>query len=272
MNRSHYDIEHYDVSYLNIDTQVGFGFRFTPGGWNPLRRAVRAGRFVLPYCHPGFFGIEAECELSAFIAAFGPRIEDPQIHGMAEGAYSGEGFLRGWNFGNQHAVGLMLSREPGLDLPALPGDVLARVWRWNYSLTADRLRLRDRRFVPQIMMLRRDGGAPCTSVVWPTAMPVSLPKVDYVMLGRGNRPDARSFALAPWSEVVEVLAKAGFDTSKDPIEIEYFWAPPEITRWLASVPGVNLDTLEQIQPHEVMDAEIIAAARAAGQIDPSLPR
>jgi hypothetical protein len=41
-----------------------------------LQRTVASAEFEINYNRPSFFGIEAERELSAFIAAFQPRIED----------------------------------------------------------------------------------------------------------------------------------------------------------------------------------------------------
>lgn len=266
--RRHYEIDGYEVFYRNPDTLVMFLFSFERGRWSPLRKNIAAGTFTLQYLRAGYFGLEAERELSAFMAVFAAKIEDPQINGMAEGPYSGDGFLRGWNFGNELAVRATLSRDPALDIPTLPAAVLADFWRWNYASTADRMRFRDRRFIPHITLFRR-GGQTGTFVVWPTGMPVSLPRVDYVMIGQGFRPSERSFGLVAWSETVEALARAGFDTTRDPIEVEYFRAPKELLLWLAAVPRTDLDSLARIEGDDVMDAETVAAAHAAGPLTPS---
>jgi hypothetical protein len=266
--RRHYEIDGYELCYRNPDTLVTLLFSFERGRWSPLRKNIAAGSFTLQYLRAGFFGLEAERELSALMAAFGPRIEDPQMQGMGDGPYSGDGFLHGWNFGNQLAVRALLSRDPDLDIATLPAAVLTEVWRWNYASTADRMRFRDRRFIPHITLFRR-GGQPSRFVIWPSGMPVSLPWVDYVMTGRGYKPTEQSFGLVSWSELVEALARAGVDTTRNPIELEYFRTPKDIERWLATIPPADLGTLERIEADDVLDAETVAAAREAGPLIPS---
>ena len=266
--RRHYEIDGYEAFYRNPDTLVMFLFSFERGRWSPLRKNIGAGTFSLQYLRAGCFGLEAERELSAFMAAFTARIEDPQIDGMGDGPYSGDGFLRGWNFGNELAVRATLSREPDLDIPTLPAAVLTDVWRWNYASTADRMRFRDRRFIPHITLFRRSG-QPGRFVIWPSGMPVSLPRVDYVMIGRGYKPTDQSFGLVPWAELVEALAESGFDTTKNPIELEYFRTPKDVERWLATIPRADLGSLQRIEGDAVMDAETVAAARAAGPLSTS---
>ena len=46
----------------------------------------------LNYYRPHIFGMEAEPEVSGFVATFEPIIMDPQIGGMADGEYSRDGF------------------------------------------------------------------------------------------------------------------------------------------------------------------------------------
>lgn len=65
-----------------------------------LKKNVVSTAFEVNYNRPNFFGLEAEIELSAFVTEFQPRIHDPQMRGMGDGPYFGEGFLSGWNFWN----------------------------------------------------------------------------------------------------------------------------------------------------------------------------
>src|SRR6266481_5706311 len=80
-SRPHFAAHGSDIAYQNPDTGVGFVIHY------------QTSKSFLSR----FFGVEAEMELSALVARFAPSIEDPQMHGMGQGPYAGEGFLRGWN-------------------------------------------------------------------------------------------------------------------------------------------------------------------------------
>ncbi|MGX8249870.1 hypothetical protein, partial [Escherichia coli] len=92
----------------------------------------------------------------------------------------------------------------------------------------------------------------------------SLPQVDYVMIGRGFKPSAQSLSLVPWAAVTKALSRAGFDTRKNPIDLEYFHPPEKLECWLASLPLTEIDDMLRLTAEDVIDAETLAAARAAG--------
>jgi len=258
--RNHYAIDNYQVTYEHPETGTTFFLDFEPSKIPLVGKRMGSAEFTLNYGRPSYFGIEAEIELSAFIAVFKPRIHDPQMYGMSDGPYSTEGFLRGWNFGNQFAVSRVLASQGDPDLPTLPMAALRKVWAWNYAAPAETHRLRDRRFVPSIsFILREDQFRTC--VIWPTGMPISLPHVDYVFIGFMVDREKR-VGLVPWAEVVEILNRARFDTTKDPIEVEYFNTPEIINRWIASIPEVDMSKLSGGPLHGMIDEEILAAARA----------
>jgi hypothetical protein len=223
-----------------------------------LQRTVVSAKFEINYGRPSYFGIEAEKEVTALVRAFQPRIHDPQMRGMDDGPYSGDGFLRGWNFGNVFAVYSVLSRDPNWDLPSLPTDELRAVWEWNYSSTEREWR-RPSSFVPIIMFFRIEGRLSRVAV-WPTGGPILLPRLDYVLIGRVVSGEKR-FGLAPWSEVLDVLKRAGLDTTKDPLDIAYFTIPPPIADWVANIPLIDVEALERLRPDQILDDELIAAAR-----------
>jgi hypothetical protein len=190
--------------------------------------------------------------------AFQPRIHDPQMRGMGDGPYSGDGFLKGWNFGNVFAVYSVLSRDPSWDLPSLPTDELRAVWEWNYHST-QREWCRPSSFVPIVMFFRIEGRLSRVAI-WPTGRPILLPRLDYVLIGRAVSGEKR-FGLAPWSEVIDVLKRAGLDTTKDPLDIAYFKIPPPIADWVANIPLIDVEALERLRPDQILDDELIAAAR-----------
>ena len=247
------------MDYENPDTGVYFSFALRCARDVLFRTNVVSTEFEINYNRPSFFGIEAERELTAFVAAFEPRIEDAQIEGMGEGPYSGEGFLRGWNFGNVFSVRAGLSRWSDRAIDTMPADQLRTVWSWNYQCAERRKRLGHRRFVPTIMFFRIEGRA-SRVVVWGEGTPILLPIVDHVLVGRHVSGEKR-VGLAPWSEVQDVVKRAGFDTADDPLDLEYFVTPPPIANWVANTPLIDLKALERLSSSQIIDDELVAAAR-----------
>ena len=67
--------------------------------------------------------------------------------------------------------------------------------------------------------------------------------------------------LAPWSEVLDVIQRAGLDTAKDPLDIAYLTIPPPIANWVANIPLIDVEALERLHPDQILEDELIAAAR-----------
>ena len=220
---------------------------------------MAAAEFEINYSRPSFFGIEAERELSAFVAAFRPPIEDAQMHGMGGGPYSGQGFLDGWNFGNAFSIGTSASRLADFGQMPMPGEALRAAWAWNIECAARRDKYERSAFVPIITFYRIEG-RPSRVVVWPLGMPIVLPRVDHVLVGR-NIGDEKRYGLATWSEVEDVVRDAGFDMTKDPFDLRYLRTPPAIADWIANLPFVDLATLERRPAYTILDDDLIAAAR-----------
>ncbi len=259
--RKHFTIDGDKVAYEHPDTEVDFSLRLRCAKNVLLQRTVVAAEFEINYGRPSFFGLEAERELSAFVTAFQPRIDDPQIHGMEEGPYSGQGFLNGWNFGNVFCIRSAVSRLADFGLASMPSEALRAAWAWNYACAARRDQFERSAFVPAIRF-RRIEGRPSRVVVWPPGMPVILPKVDHVLVGRLVGSEKR-FGLAPWPEVEDVARRAGFDTAKDPLDLRYFVTPPEIADWVANIPLIDVQGLEDLPAYKILDDELIAAARGS---------
>jgi len=260
--RKHYRVGGSDAVYQNMDTGVYFFMRSQCERNIMFKKNIVSTAFEINYVRPSFFGTEAEIELSDFIATFRPRIEDGQIHGMGHGPYSGEGFLRGWNFGNVFTVRLGLLKN--WDLSSMAADKLRAAWAWNYHLAKhnwDNPNL----FVPTIMFFRI-GGRPSTVVVWGDGIPVLLPKVDYVLVGRHVQAEKQA-GLAPWSAIANVLERSGFNAADDPIKLAYFTTPSSIKELVTNIPAIDAKALERLRADEILDEELIAAARESIEHD-----
>jgi hypothetical protein len=264
--RKHYAIAENHASYENTDTGVYFSVKLLCARDVSFRKSVVSAHFEINYNRPSFFGIEAERELSDLVATFRPRIEDSQIHGMAAGPYSGEGFLNGWNFGNLFSVRNRLSNDPNGNIPSIAADELRAAWTWNYR-RAERNRLNIRCFVPRIMfsVIKEH---PRRVIVWAQGTPVLLPKVDYVLVGRIARGEKR-YGLASWSELLEIVQRAGFDTTRNPITLDYAAMPPSIAHWTENIPLIDPAALSRahIEAYQIVDDELVEAARESIERD-----
>lgn len=266
--RKRYTVEEDNAVYQNPDTGVYFFMRFCCARSILLQKNVVAAEFEINYHPPSFLGTEAEIELSAFVAAFQPRIQDPQMRGMGEGPYSGEGFLNGWNFGNVFGARVGRSDNPDRNITSMPADRLRAAWAWNYRLAEHQRRNPDC-FVPTIRFFRIDRPAN-TVVAWGDGMPVLLPKVDHVLVGRSTSGEPR-FGLVPWSEVAEIIDRAGFDTTNDPLKLAYSTTPPLIANWVAHMPTVDVGALERLRADQILDDELVAAAKESMERDKDDP-
>lgn len=245
--------------YENPDTGVNFWVHLRYSRDALLRKTVVSAEFEVNYYRPSDFGIEAERELSALVAAFQPRIHDGQINGMGEGPYSAKGFLDGWNFGNRFAIRSILSRDPDREVPSMPGDALRAVWAWNDRRATRREKIGRHCFVPEITIFRIEGHLRRVAV-WPRALPILLPRVDSVLVGREVSGQFR-YGLAQWPEILDVAGRAGFDTTQDPLDLEYFVTPAPIADWVTNMPLIDHDALEPLAPYQILDEELVTAAR-----------
>jgi len=267
--RRYFSLAGRDAVYENPDTKVGFSFTFQFRRNVLLQQRAVFAEFEIQYGRPSWFADEAEIELTAFMAAFGPRIEAFQMRGMGRGPYSGDRFLRAWDVGNAFTVRQLFVDKPGFRMATLPRDELRAIWAWNYGRAAEHRISGRRRFTPLIQFVGIEGRLR-TMAHWPRGMPVLLPKVDYVLINREDGNDER-FGLPPWSEVLEVVGRnPRFDVTKDPISLEYLRTPQAITKWIENIPPIDLEALERLPATQVFDTELAAAVHksiAIGEID-----
>jgi hypothetical protein len=258
-SRRNFIVSGTEIAYQNPDTGVGFFVRFQPSKGFLSRKSIRAANFEINYFRPSFFGLEADIELSALVARFAFRIEDSQMKGMGEGPYSSEGFLSGWNFGNEFAVRTILSGHPDQKIQTLPASKLRAAWMWNYKKPEWLAKAGDQQFVPSIMPVAV-GNTPSLVVVWALGMPVLLPKVDYVLVGRDDSGIKRC-GLSAWPDVLAQLRRAALDVDGDPLDVNYPTTPAPIARWVAEIPEVDVKTLPRLSFPEIIDTELVEAAR-----------
>jgi hypothetical protein len=179
-----YEINSGQAFYRNEHTGVYFSFDHNsqpPDDEDAIDHSVA---FNINYYRPHFFALEAEPEVRRFIHHFKCNIYDYQNHGMGEGPYSREGFLKGWNHGNDFAYGAILG---GDDAPSVvnskPTEELEQIWKWNAAKHKREKETEEDIFIPLIMFMAIDGalGSVC---VWPDGISTLIPYVDYLYIPR----------------------------------------------------------------------------------------
>jgi hypothetical protein len=214
-DRPHYEASDTNAHYSNDDTGVYFTFDFHDEPLTKTDEGAVEGNgpglsFNINFFRPHVFGLEAAPELKALVETFDLLVEDPQAEGMGSGEFSVEGFLRGWNAGNRFGHQALFSMDEGpREVDVLPAAEIERCWRWNYQRDALVDHFDESLFVPRIMFLRHDGRV-VSFVVWGDAIPLALPRVDFLLLFRKDLSEAPAdaeepdLALVPWSAWQEV--------------------------------------------------------------------
>ena len=256
-HRKHYVSNGTTLMYQNADTGVNFVIRYRTTRAIFTTKKVADAHIEVNYFRPSCFGVEAEREVSALVAEFAPKIDDPQIKGMGQGPYSPQGFLSGWNYGNAFAVRSISANNPNYKVPVMAAEKLRAAWRWNYNRPELTAKANDQQFVPGVFFVKvRD--VPSLATVWALGMPILLPTVDYVLVAR-DEAGVKVSGLSPWSEVVDVVRGAGIEVGGDPLDIKYATTPGSIAKWIAEIPTCDLSTLPRLNFHEVIDAELVPA-------------
>lgn len=267
--RRHYRVDG-GAAYENSDTGVYFSFAVDKGeasveqSTGPQRRIA----FNLNYFRPHIFGLEAEPEVSAFVERFNPVIEDPQVQGMANGPYSAEAFLSGWNCGNEVAYrSIIESHGKSNNFLSLPAAAIEGAWQWNRAVPKMQAAHGESLFVPKIMMLNVGGHAK-SSVVWGDGIPTLLPEVDIVFVYRdelapkplfGQR--TKDHCLVTQSElddVLEPLSEKGYPLPvRTPTYVE---APAVISKFVRKLPKYT-GPLERVTMDRVLSRELLDKSR-----------
>lgn len=179
-----YKVENSQAWYTNEDTGVYFVFEHNdepPSDEDDIEHSVL---FNMNYYRPHYFALEAEPEVSRFIESFNCSIHDYQNSGMENGPYSREGFLRGWNYGNDFGYSAILGSDNAPDVVfSKPSAELEQIWKWNYSKHKMEEDIQEDIFIPRIMFMLVNGelGSVC---VWPDGISTLIPAVDFLYVPR----------------------------------------------------------------------------------------
>jgi hypothetical protein len=261
--RGNYQVSASQALYENQDTGVYFSFDFQAekgkkraSAWVPLA-------FNVNYYRPHVFGLEADLELGEFVRAFDLLVSDPQNEGMGDGEYSSEGFLRGWNTGNRFAYHAILNSSEGRpeSLDAMPAAWIERCWRWNIRRKELQAK-KEETFVPSIMVLRHQGKL-ATVACWPDAIPVVLPRVDLLLLGRDElipseqrREGQPDMALVTWEAFERVrVGRQVLKGRDDCVVMAYKAAPESFVKFFLDAESVG--KLEGVPLDQILDAELV---------------
>ena len=170
--RSRYTLRNEQAWYTNEDTGVYFCFDYFSEPVEDTEATAGNVSFSLNYYRPHFFALEAEPDVREFVNHFGFSIHDPQTRGMADGPYTVEGFIAGWNHGNEFGHSAILgSEDPPTVVHSRPRDELYSIWRWNYVKATTQNALGDAVFVPRIVFVQIDGEV-SSAVVWTDPIPM----------------------------------------------------------------------------------------------------
>lgn len=178
--------------------------------------------FTMNYFRPHIFGLEAECELSPFIEHFNLLVYDPQVEGMTDGIYTPQGFLKGWNSGNDFSYSALFSASYSTEIFALPTEKIEVYWRWNMAHRELEGRYEERGlFIPKIWYVyyRRKV---CSVVAWAEGIELALPMVDLILTTRTPSKLAGMFGAKAEQimlKMSDLLPKLdGFERADDPHE------------------------------------------------------
>lgn len=266
--------------YANEDTGVYFSFTLSDDRDDDDTETLRpaAATFNINYLRPHVFALEAEGELSAFVHHFDLMVEDPQLSGMGEGEYSREGFLTGWNAGNEFAYRAIAERAgPSLGDHALPTERIESCWRWNRARRQLQQQLaRDDVFVPRILFFE-GAGKPLATCVWPDGIPVALPPIDAILVGRqelaprrffGRRSDTCLVMVAEGQPMLERFPLVNADV---PYRLlRYAKPPPPVAAFVRSLHPVS-EKPTGIAVDKILNAELVQRALAARTAGPNGP-
>jgi len=211
--RKYYQVDSSQAIYRNEDTGVYFIFDHTTEIADDPETPKSSISLALNFVRPHIFALEAEPEIAALIDAFSFTVFDPQNSGMGTGPYSREGFLQGWNAGNEFGIHSILQEpDTAASVYTYPSGKLEQCWKWNLDREAVQTQLGDGIYVPKIMFLKKEKMA-TSSIVWGDAIPTLIPQVDYILIPR-NDLAPRSFfrtgkdtCLIQFQEVVEDLGR-----------------------------------------------------------------
>lgn len=269
--RPRYEVMESQAWYSNEDSGVYFSFEYSvrdddPHGEDESDATLAPVSFNLNFFRPHTFGLEAEPEVSAFVREFSLTVSDPQLSGMGDGEYSAEGFLRGWNAGNEFGYRAMLSQDSAQPFLTLPWSRIEALWRWNYDRETRQNEISDTAFVPRIFFFDVAGKVQ-TGVAWGDGIPILLPAVDLVLVPRQRLAPRRWFrskddiVVFSWSELDSILPHYRKRSGEpDCYELFYEATSAEIERIIREKHPPS-DMPKGVAFDQVLDRELLEQAR-----------
>ena len=226
--------------------------------------------FYLNYFRPSYFVLEAEPEVTALVRTFDFIVTDPQINGMGEDHYDGQGLIASWTRSLEVTLPGFL-RDPATrqNLHTLPTTRLAEIWRWNHGRRALQEEIGDHFFVPRILFLRIDGQTQ-TAIVWGDGIPMLLPKVDLIVVHRqqlapwrlfGRRPNQ---ALMSWADMTALVEPCTTPHASGALLLTYDQPPKPLADRLRSLPTLTVKP-GVLAADAVLDREMVERALAVQQ-------
>ncbi|WP_321871954.1 hypothetical protein [Paraburkholderia tropica] len=248
--------------YQNPATGVYFKFTWPTDAKGS--RSFSRSAFNMNFFRPHVFALEAEPEVRSFVERFSARVQDPQKDGMGDGPYSTNGFLNGWNTGNEYACEAALTMQaPSHKFYTLPANEIERVWRWNFSIASTQASFGESLFVPRIMPLLINGELR-TVVVWGDGIPELIPEVDMLLIIRdelapvpANGVHQKDKCLVLQSSVNEILAPLSDDGFALRVrKPTYNVAPDAVRKFIRSLPQAT-DHITGVAMDSILDGELV---------------
>ena len=260
-HRQNFNVGNAQAGYGNDETGVYFGFEMRDPDPDDTEEFYPIA-FNINYFRPSYFILEAEPEVSAFVEQFDLVVLDPQMHGMGEGEYSSSALISGWKYGNEFGYEAVL-RDPNNrnNLSSLPSAELTRLWRWNYFRCELQIEVGDSMFVPRIMLVQIDGGSR-TVAAWPDGIPVVLPYVDYVVIGRDEFAPRKwlrrqkDHIFVSWNELHPNISNYDARTNPNAVTLNYASVPHDLREYVSHLPPNSLEVVG-LSPDSVLDRELV---------------
>lgn len=259
--RRDYQVDSQQAFYQNEDTGVYFVFELQ-SETGPDEDRPYPVTLNINYFRPSFFGIEAEQEVTALVRTFDMTVFDPQENGMGEGEYSPEGFLRGWNHGNEFGYSAFLA-EPNhrVNLIYFPTKNLIDAWTWNRSRSELQREFGEWKFVPKINFVLLDG-QPSTAAVWPDGIPIAVPEVDYFLVMRKQMAPRRLFrriedmTLLSRDDALPIFEKHRSSRGDGIVVLSYDRPPQEVKKFVESLPRDGRK-IQVVSADKVLNQELV---------------
>jgi hypothetical protein len=272
--RPNFNVQETQAWYSNNDTDVYFSFDYSERGDSGEAEVDEVSStipvsFNVNYYRPHPFGLEAELEVGAFVRHFDLMVSDPQTSGMGEGEYSRDGFLSGWNAGNEFAYRAIASQNQSKASLTLPASKLRAYWHWNFQRAERQVNLGDSMFVPKILFIDVTGETR-TAAAWGDGIPVLLPSVDLVLVPRrelapAKQPESiQDVVLFTRVELAPILGRFREVSGEIPChELSYDETPAEIERAIRAKQPMS-DKLKGVPFGEILDQELMEKALTSG--------